>query len=217
MSFEIRLPNWLPPDAADAWTTFYGLFQSDDSERELRYMMQRLATREVMKGAWAELEYFKEVHPSVLIAIVILTWLSAMRGRSLGPGSGPIIGPSPSELATQARTIAGAMQAVHPTIRERKGITDAITLTELNRVTFEKQSEFIDQLINIAPPPRKTRARNAHHIAFVNCLCARLWQPIGRRPYKLVALLTNVVFDVRKKQWDADRVKHCYRSRSRRN
>jgi len=124
----------------------------------------------------------------------------------------------PHELATQARTVLNAMQAVDPTIREGKGITDE-TLTELNRVAifFEKQAQFIDQLIDSAPLPRKARARNAHHIAFVNRMCERLWQPTGRRPYKLVAILANVAFDVPEdRQWDADRVKHCYRSRSRR-
>jgi len=47
-------------------------------------------------------------------------------------------------------------------------------------------------------------------------MCDLLKQPTGRRPYTLVAILTNVAFNVPEdKQWDADRVKHCYRSRSR--
>jgi hypothetical protein len=110
------------------------------------------------------------------------------------------------------------MQAVHPAIRERGGITDA-TLTELNRAAafLDKQAGFIDQLVSIAPLPRKARARNAHQIAFVNRMCERLWQSAGRRPYTLIAILTNVAFDVQDNEWDADRVKHCYRSRSRRN
>ena len=213
-SNEIAFPSWFPLDASDAWSIFYSLF----SERELRYMMQRLATRETMRDAWAELEHFKQVHSGILIVIVILTWLSAMRSRPRGSDTGPIRSPMPHELATQARTVLNAMQAVDPTIREGKGITDE-TLTELNRVVifFEKQAQFIDQLIHSAPLPRKARARNAHHIAFVNRMCERLWQPTGRRPYKLVAILTNVAFDVPEdRQWDADRVKHCYRSRSRR-
>ena len=81
-SDEIAFPSWFPLDARDAWSTFYSHFRSYDSERELRYMMQRLATRETMRDAWAELEHFKEVHPGILIVIVILTWLSAMRLRT---------------------------------------------------------------------------------------------------------------------------------------
>jgi hypothetical protein len=200
-----------------AWKIFYSLFQSD-SERELQYMMQRLATRDEMNEVWVELKRFEEVTPSILIAATILTWLSSMRGQPIGPGSAPTTGPSERDLASWTRAAEDYMRALDPTIRAGGGITDA-TLTELNRVVafLERRAAYIDQLVNIAPPPRKARARNAHHIAFVNRMCERLWQPAGRRPYTLIAILTNVAFDVQDNEWDADRVKHCYRSRSRRN
>ena len=70
----------------------------------------------------------------------------------------------------------------------------------------------------IAPLPRKLGAHNADQIAFVNCMCGLPWSRTGsrQRPYSLIAILTNVAFDLpEKKEWDADRVKHCYASRSR--
>jgi hypothetical protein len=208
-SDQVRLPNWLPPDAKDAWQIFYTLA----AERELRYMIQRLARREMMKDAWAELEHFEGVTPGILIALTITTWLSATRSLSLGPGSAPSKGLSAHDLATQSRNVTDKMRAVHQTIRAEAGVTDT-TLTELNRVAvfLEREAACVDQLVTIVPLPRKARARNAHHIAFVNYMCGRLWQPIRRRPYKLVATLTNVAFDVQ--GWHADRVKHCYRSRA---
>jgi hypothetical protein len=48
-------------------------------------------------------------------------------------------------------------------------------------------------------------------------MCDLFWHPHGRRPYALVGTLTNVVFDLSEKtEWNADRVKHCYRARSKR-
>src|SRR5271169_4877185 len=85
----IRFPNWLPPDAKDACATFYSLFQSDDSVRELRYLMQRLATRQIMKDVWAELKHFEEVTPGILMTLAVTAWLSARRHLPPRPGSAP--------------------------------------------------------------------------------------------------------------------------------
>src|SRR6516165_7471766 len=123
----------------------------------------------------------------------------------------------PVNLATHARIVAEAMQAEDPEIRTEEGISET-TLRELARAAafFERDADFVYKALTIAPPPRKARARNAHQIAFVNRMCDWLWQRSGRRPYTLVAILANVVFDVPEhKEWSADRVKHCYRSRSR--
>jgi hypothetical protein len=104
-SDEIRFPNWLPPDAKGAWKIFYSLFQSGDSERELRDMMQRLATWEMMKDAWAELEHFEEVAPGVLIAMTITAWLSAIYGRPIGPGSAPTTAPRTANWPPRLETL----------------------------------------------------------------------------------------------------------------
>jgi hypothetical protein len=117
----------------------------------------------------------------------------------------------------QARRIAEEIGALDPTIRVEYGITDA-TQTELDRVAnfFEDDVKLIDALISWTPIPRKSRARKAQQVAFVDHICSQLSQPIGRRPYTLVAILANVTFDVSEdNQWDADRVKKCYASRSR--
>jgi hypothetical protein len=119
----------------------------------------------------------------------------------------------PHVLAPNARAIANYVRSVDPIIRARKGITET-TLEELDRVAafIEREAEDTDRWVKIARPPRKAGARNAHHVAFVNCMCDMFLQPKGRRPYSLVAILVNVAFSM--ESWDDDRVKHCYRSRS---
>ena len=121
------------------------------------------------------------------------------------------------ELATQVSRAVDAIRAVDPSIRIENEIT-VVTLTELDRVAsfLKSEVEFADAMINWTPLPRKIRVHNAREIAFVDHMCKRLWQPTGRRPYTLVAILANVTFDVPEgKEWDADRVKKCYASRSR--
>jgi hypothetical protein len=214
---KLQLPDWMPSDAQETWILFYDLLKSDNSAREARYMLQRLATQPMMKDAWAELKYFDGVQPSIVVSATLSTWNSAMRNHPLGGGAAPNTRRSFRELANCARTVADAMKTVDPATRAENEITD-VSLTELNRVaTFlNREAALIDKLVNIAPFSRKQRARNAHQIAFVNRMCHLFMQPTGRRPYTLVAILTNVAFNVpADKQWDADRVKHCYRSRSR--
>ena len=116
-----------------------------------------------------------------------------------------------------ARIVAEAMQAEDPEIRAEEGITET-TLTELARAAafYKRDADFLYKALTIAPPSRTVRAWKAPQIAFVNRMCDWPWQRSGRRPYTLVAILVNVVFDVpADKEWTADRVKHCYRSRSR--
>ena len=93
-----------------------------------------------------------------------------------------------------------------------------MTLQELKRVAnfFQRGDDAIDFSLKIAPLPRKLGAHAADQIAFVNCMCDQSWTGSRRRPYSLIALLTNVAFDLpEKEEWDADRVKHCYAARSR--
>jgi hypothetical protein len=122
------------------------------------------------------------------------------------------------EWAACARAIADELLKIHPEIRAEKGVTE-VTFTEIERVAafFKHEAESRDVITRIAQPPRKKRAGKAEQVAFVNALCAaRCWQPPLRRPYALVAILVNVVFDEPADlPWDADRVKHCYYSRSR--
>src|SRR5262249_26147394 len=82
---------------------------------------------------------------------------------------------------------------------------------------FKHEAEIRDAITRTAQPPRKKRARKAEQVAFVNTLCGiRSWQSSSRRPYTLVAILVNVVFDEpADSPWDADRFKHCHHSRSR--
>jgi hypothetical protein len=150
------------------------------------------------------------------VTMTFLSWCSAMRIRPLGSGSARNTRSPWRELANEARRVADAIRALDPSIRAEEGITDT-TQTELDRVVgfLEREEKFVDELIKWTPLPRKSRARNAHQIAFVDHMCDLLWQPIGRRPYLLVATLTNVTFDVpMEKGWDADKVKKCYSSRS---
>lgn len=208
---KIALPDWMPPDEREAWEIFYPGVSADD--REMRYMLQQLATRVEMKDAWTEIRSLK-ASPISLVTLTLSIWMSAriVKERKLGFASMP----PALALAKQARTVADAVRATHPTIQAWNGITDA-TMVELDRVAafFREEARYIANAIHFTPLPRKIRARNAPEVAFVNHMCDWLLRLYERRPYNLIAILTNVVFDPPvDRQWDADRVKHCYRSRS---
>ena len=205
-----QLPGWVPSEARETWFLF---FELSESVREARHMLKRLATWEIMKEAWTELKYFEGVQPSIVVARTFSTWLSAMRYRPL-TGAIPKICPSFQELADHARILANGVRKIHPATRLENGIANA-WLGELDRVAtfFEREAGSMDKVLNVARFSRKRNARNAHQIAFVNRMCDLFMQRTGRRPYTLVAILANVAFDVAA-DWDADRVKHCYRSRS---
>jgi len=225
-SKAINFPAWVPQDARVALTTLYDATQ----DYECRSMLHRIATRYSMEEVWAR--PLEELCPSILVTWTYLMWLSATNirpvhksiSKSSRSKSTPVresaAEPSPFEIASQARAVASAVKAFHPKILAANKISE-VTQQELDRVArfFERQTDDIRFWVKFAPPPRKVRARNAHQIAFVNGLCDLLWSRIGprRRPHSLVAILTNVSFDVTEsKEWDADRVKHCYQSRSRR-
>jgi len=221
MTDNLQFRRWVPSDGRRTLMDFYSVVCScDEPKREgrymLQYMLERLARRPKMEAVWAELKRFERVTPGGLIAAIVVIWISAIIGatRMTKDVWARLM---PVNLATHARIVAEAMQAEDPEIRTEEGISET-TLTELARAAafFERDADFVYKALTIAPPPRKARARNAHQIAFVNRMCDWLWQRSGRRPYTLVAILANVVFDVPEhKEWSADRVKHCYRSRSR--
>ena len=167
-----------------------------------------------MKDAWLELNHFPGRRPSELVSVIFITWLCAVQNQILHKAP-QYAASSKRKLADQARTVADSIRAVNSTISAEEGITDS-TLAELDRVAefFERNAKTYDALLKIAVPSRKARVHNALEIAFVDTMCRYLWQPTERRrPYKLVAILANVTFDVPDKQWDADSVKHCYASR----
>jgi hypothetical protein len=168
-----------------------------------------------MNNAWMELKHFPQLSPGHVVRAAFLIWLCAEHNRllrilQLRPSH---TGKEERETAIWARAVADRTRAVDPLIRVNEGITD-VTLVELDRVAtfFKQENKIYDDVLKIAPPPRKAKAGNALQIAFVNAMCTWLWQKNKRRPYILVAVLTNVVFNV--SGWDADRVKKCYRSRS---
>jgi hypothetical protein len=212
----IDFPAWVPQDAQVEITDWHELFSDD---REIRYMLQRIAKRDPMKEVWAQQV---RISPSNLVGFTLLTWLSATRVRSVKKSvSKPTNEKSGSEpeIASQARAVANAVKEIHPEILAANKITE-ITQQELNRVAtyFERERDRVLFWMKFAPFSRKVGARNADQIAFVNRLCSLLWERMGsrRRPYSLVAILTNVAFDVPESGvWDPDRVKHCYDSRSR--
>ena len=217
---QIQLPVWMPSDAQRDWIDLHSIVargRDSSVRRELQYMLQRFATRPAMEDAWVELARLKKFTPSDLLTRTFLTYSSAFRIRPLGARRAPNTNPAWREQATQARRVADVIRPLDTTIRVENGITDA-TQTELDRVAnfLEGEVKLIDELISFAPVPRKSRARKAQQVAFVDHMCNQLRQPIGRRPYTLVAILANVTFDVSEdNEWDADRVKKCYASRSR--
>jgi hypothetical protein len=221
MSFAagIKFPRWVPKDAQEAVTSLYEAVVDD---LECRCTLQRIATHDYMKDVWAQ--QFENISPDMLVGLTFLTWNSARRiplmrkpVSKVALLGGSASEPNPFEIASQARAIANALNAIHPEILAANKLTE-VTQQELDRVAafFERQGDELRFWTKFATPSRKVRAHNADQIAFVNRLC-RLWSRIGlrRRPYSLVAILTNVAFDVpAHRLWDADRVKHCYGSRS---
>jgi len=172
-----------------------------------------------MKDAWAELKHFPNWSEGRLMMGAFTVWLCAVRNQVLYKFvRNPVLHKFPNwvdsswrEKALQARAVVNNVRAIYPTIREEKGITYR-TLAELDRVAafFEQEAKPWNALLKIAAPSRRARASNALQIAFVNAMCRGLWQPTGRRPYTLVAILTNIALDVPPNQlWDADRVKHA--------
>ena len=204
----------MPRDARDAWIDLNSVARRIDGLGAVRSMLKRLAHRQAMKDAWAELKYFKNTSPRRLIYTTFLSWSSALRSRGGGDNIKPQAMQELHELAKSARTVSDRMRAFDH--RTDEGITDA-TLMELDRVAafLEREARFVDNLYYFAPLPRKILAHNAHEVAFVNQMCDSLWQANGRRPYSLVAILTNVTFDVLDKDWNANRVRKCYNSRSK--
>jgi hypothetical protein len=202
----------MPLDEQEAFMDFYsGLKKAD---RDARYMLQRLASRPDMEEAWKMWGELKSsrVNASALTTLILATWLSAKIVKERK--SGPTLLLPPLELAEQAIAVAVALRATHPTIRALNGITNA-TLAELDRVAafFRQEAQQIANVVNFTRLPRKVRAHSAPQVAFVNCMCDYFWQRCKKRSYKLIAILTNVVFDLElDRQWDADRVKHSYRS-----
>jgi hypothetical protein len=213
ISSKIHFSSWVPLDAQEAFNIFYPIVAS-----EARDMLRRLAEWPTMKDAWAELPHFQKVTPSDLVTSTLMAWLSALRIERRRRRYAPRLlrtdqAADSDVLAPNAWAIANYVRSVNPIIRARKGITET-TLEELDRVAafIEREAEDTEMWVKIARPPRKAGARNAHHVAFVNCMCDMFLQPKGRRPYSLVAILVNVAFSM--ESWDDDRVKHCYRSRS---
>jgi hypothetical protein len=212
---KIEFPDWVPPDAQQTWTDICSVLNSAGNPLpEARDVLRRLATRLEMREAWEELKHFKP-HSNLIMA-AFSTWLCAIYNRiaSLAPQHATL-GRAERKRAIRARAIANEMRAVHPTIRAEEGITD-VTLAELDRVAafFERQAKFVGGLRKIAPPPYKRKSPKAEQYAFIYSLCDGYGRASRRRPYRLVAILANVVYNVRDAQWDEDRVKHLLRARS---
>ena len=218
----INFPVWVPEDARAAFITLYDLTYSD---RDCRYMLQRLASCTSMQEVWTERIRFEEIKCDDLVALTFLIWLSSTRLSKLGSRSRlrkarKILSTPPpyGQITQQALVIAKAAEAIDPQIRAANKITEQ-TREELSRVAsfFVRQDDEVNFWVGVAPLPRKLGARNADQVSFVNRMCDLAWSRSGsrRRPYALIAVLTNVAFDLPEKaEWDADRVKHCYRSRS---
>jgi hypothetical protein len=217
---NLKFINSTPANARDAFNSLHSLIVKDgDAYRELRYMLQRLAARPEMSDAWAELKHFEKITPGEFVFKTFLVWAHTAGGVGKRLGTDFATGLTAFELAKQARTVANEMRAF-------VGLDDSditnTTLAELERTaTFlEREARYHKALmLKLARAPRKARARNAHEIAFVDAMCDDVdFQSIGRRPrrpYKLIANLVNVAFDVPQgRLWDPDRVKHCYRSSS---
>jgi hypothetical protein len=210
---KIEFPDWMPPDAQQTWTDICSVL--DNPLPAARDVLRRLATRPEMREAWEELKHFKL--DSNLIMAAFVTWVCAMHNRiaSLAPQH-DTLGRMERERAIRARAVVNEMRDVDPTIRAKGGITD-VTLAELHRVAafFEREANVIGGLRKVAPPPHKLRSPKAEQYAFVYSMCDLYGRASRRRPYRLVAILANVVYNVRDAQWDEDRVKHALSARTR--
>jgi len=213
-SDQIQFPSWVPLDAQSICTDFYSVAQgSSDLIPEALEVLQRLAMRIEMKDAWTELKHFADVNPSDLMLWTFLVWLLATRNRLLRKY--PHFKPDHDDLklASMARVVTDALRT-HPAILTEASITET-TLRGLERVAavYERRAKNSDVLLRIAPPPKKAGASNADQIAFVYEMCKWLGRKAGtRRPYILVAILANVVFNASTdEQWDPDKVKQLLR------
>ena len=177
---DIRFPNWVPPDAQRLCTGLYLMVQhtsTSDPFPEGLKVLQRLATRNEMKDAWAELKHFPNVSPSDLMSWTFLVWLFACHNRLRRKYPHFKFNSDDRELASMTRKVTDALR--DPAIRAEASITDA-TLRELECVAafFERRAENFDVRLRIAPPPKKAGARNADQIAFVY----QMWIGGGHRP-----------------------------------
>jgi hypothetical protein len=165
-------------------------------------MLQRIATRDPMQEAWEQLKRFGEYAPSELVLLTTVTWLSARNIRSVAKlASEPTA--RESEVASQVRAIADEIRVLHSVFRAAYKITE-VTQQELDRVAayFERQADELLFWTSFAVPSRKKGAHNADQIAFVNRLCSLPRSLAGRRrPFSLIAILTNVAFDL-PDSWD---------------
>jgi hypothetical protein len=215
---DVDLSPWMSPDAKDTWVHLNSVVQKYRNLHFVRHTLQRLGHRPEMKDVWAELKHFDEVTPGSLLLMAFWAWLSALRTQPLGRDAVARASRKGHELAELARTLSNAICKLDRTTRTEERITDA-TLTELKRIAafVERDAAFVDDMLGVVALPRKIRAKTADQVAFVNHMCSWLWRSTGRRrPYSLVAILTNVTFDVPEtKEWDSGRVKKCYASRSR--
>ena len=214
-SDEIQFSRWMPSDAQETCIDLLSTARSA-GHSQAPHVLQRLATRLEMKDAWNELKHFPNRSPGELLWAAFTIWVCALHNHYLHKFPS-YADSSLREHAIQARGVANGLRAIDPADRADEGITDTM-VTESDRVAayFERKAEIWDKGSKVAWPPRKAGARNALQIAFVNTMCGWLRESRGRRPYTLVAILTNVTFNVPADQpWDADWVKKCYASRSR--
>jgi len=215
---EVQFPNRMPSDAQQTWADYYSVAQNSsasDPFPEALKVLHRLATSRYMEDAWTELKNFPDVSPNDLMGMTFMVWLLATYNRLLRKYPHFKSDRDERELASKIRVVTDALR--DPAIRGEASITDP-TLRELERAAaiYEQRAKNADVLLRIAPPPKKAGLHNADEIAFIDEMCDGLVrrQTGRRKPYILVAILVNVVFNVSaKKLWDADKVKHCFYSR----
>jgi hypothetical protein len=219
---KIEFENWVPLDAQAIISLVVQLSIADDpsfeAQKEMVKVFERLATRLEMKDAWAELKHFPNVTPSDLIIMTWVVWLSATLYRRLGLPPN-FKSTRKRELASMTREVTRELRTTNPATLAEAGITET-TLKELERVTafLQQQAGVFDLLLRISAPPKKALARNADQVVFVYGMGDWLNRQTGRRrPYMLLAILANVIFNVSTDSlWNADRVKHCLRVSPRR-
>jgi hypothetical protein len=195
---KIQFKDWVPPDAQRMWTHIRSVAQGGDWHPEALKLLQRLATWPEMKNVWEQLKYFPDVSPNDLMWVTFRVWNCATLTRDHKSKSYRTLAAGTRREINELQTTVGLAEA---------GITDA-TLNELKRVAtfFERRADVFRAMRRIAEPPKKVGAHNSAEIAFLRRMCSWLGKHSGRRrPYILVANLTNVAFGVSK--WDADKVK----------
>jgi hypothetical protein len=210
---NIELPPWMPPDAQQRWVALYSDIQESNPSTpfpEALKVLQRIATWPEMRNAWSELKHFANVSPSDLMSTTFSVWLCTTLTRhhkySRKYLKRYIKLAAITHIATYELQVSPVEASITP-------------LNELKRVAtfFERRVNTFQAMLRMAPPPPKVGAHNAAEIAFLRGMCKWLGQRSRRRrPYNLVAILTNVAFDVW--EWDSDKVKkNCLRAWSRRS